>query len=206
MSDKSDMRLHNYLEQVLGSKSSIRLLRILVMYKHKTFTLRSLAEQASVSPQEASETLRELADLNVVSLQPIGRAFSIKLNERSYLLKRVIKPAIEAEEETLKQLIQLLKKHLSGKVISAAIFGSVARREEKMKSDIDIFLVATNKERALDVVAHAMGEIETVFGSRLNPIIMSDMEFKSKIQSNLVKSVMQESIHICGKKLAELVL
>jgi len=205
MSDKSDMRFHYYLEQILGSKSSIRLLRILVMYKHKVFTLRSLAEQANVSPQEASDTLKELAELNIVSLQPVGRAFSIKLNEKSYLLKRIIAPAVKAEEETLEQLIQLLKKHLSGKVVSAVIFGSVARRQEKMSSDIDLFLVAINKERAMDVVAETMGEIETVFGSRLNPIIMTDTEFKSKIQSNLVKSVMQESIHICGKKLVELV-
>ncbi len=205
MSYKSDMQFHYYLEQVLGSKSSIRLLRILVMYKHKAFTLRSLAEQASVSPQEASDTLRELAMLNVVSLQPIGRAFSIKLNEKSYLLKRIIEPVVKAEEETLKQLIQSLKKHLSGKVVSAGIFGSVARREEKMTSDIDLFLVAINKERAMGVVAEAMEEIGAVFGSRLNPIIMTDTEFKSKIQSNLVKSIMQESIHICGKNLTELV-
>jgi len=73
-----------------------------------------------------------------------------------------------------------------------------------MSSDIDLFLIAINKERAMDVVAEAMGEIEAVFGSRLNPIIMTDTEFKSKIQSNLVKSVMQESIHICGKELTEL--
>jgi len=205
MSYKSDMQFHHYLEQVIGSKSSIRLLRILVMYKHKVFTLRSLARQANVSPQEASDTLKELAELNIVSLQPVGRAFSIKLNEKSYLLKRIIEPAVKAEEETLEQLIQLLKKHLAGKVVSAVIFGSVARREEKKTSDIDLFLVAINKERAMDVVSEAMGEIEAVFGSRLNPIIMTDTEFKSKIQSNLVKSVMQESIHICGKELTELV-
>jgi len=175
------------------------------MYKHKVFTLRSLAEQANVSPQEASDTLKELAELNVVSLQPVGRAFSVKLNEKSYLLRRVIEPAIKAEDETLNQLIQLLKRNLSGKVVTAAIFGSVARKEEKKTSDIDLFLVATNKERAMNVVAEAMGEIGAIFGSRLNPIIMTDTEFKNKIQSNLVKSIMQESIHICGKKLTELV-
>jgi predicted nucleotidyltransferase len=175
------------------------------MYKHKTFTLRSLAEQANVSPQEASDTLRELAELNVVSLQPVGRAFSIKLNEKSYLLKKIIEPVVRAEEETLNQLIQVLKKHLSGKVVSAAIFGSVARREEKMKSDIDLFLVAINKERVMDAVAEAMRETEAVFGSRLNPVVMTDVEFKSKKQSDLVKSIMQESIHICGKNLTELI-
>jgi len=205
MSDKSDMRFHYYLEQVIGSKSSIRLLRILIMYKHKTFTLRGLAEQAEVSPQEASDTLRELAKLNVISLQPVGRAFSIRLNEKSYLLKKIVEPAIKAEEETLNQLIQVLKKHLGGKVLSAVIFGSVARREEKMTSDIDLFLVATNKERAMDVVAEAMRDTEAVFGSRLNPVVMTDVEFKSKKQSDLVKTIMQESVHVCGKNLTELV-
>ena len=205
MSDKSDMQLHDYLEQVLGSRSSIKVLRTLVMYKHKVFTLRSLAEQAKISPQEASETLRELAELNIVRLQPVGRAFSITLNERSYILERIIEPIVSREGETLKQLIQLLSKHLKRKVISAVIFGSVARREEKRTSDIDLFVVASDKEQATDAVAESMGEIETVFGSRLNPIVMTRTEFRSKIKSNLVRDIMQESIHVCGKKLGELV-
>jgi predicted nucleotidyltransferase len=205
MSDKSDMQLHDYLEQVLGSRSSIKVLRTLVMYKHKVFTLRSLAEQAKISPQEASDTLRELAELNIVRLQPVGRAFSITLNERSYILERIIEPIVSREGETLKQLVQLLSKHLKRKVVSAVIFGSVARREEKRTSDIDLFVVASDKERATDAVAESMGEIETVFGSRLNPIVMTRTEFRSKVKSNLVRDIMQESIHVCGKKLGELV-
>jgi hypothetical protein len=38
----------------------------------------------------------------------------------------------------------------------------------------------------MNVVSEAMSEIEAVFGSRLNPIIMTDSEFKSKIQTNLI--------------------
>ena len=89
------MKLHGYLDQLLGSKSSISTLRTLVRYKDKAFTIRRLAREAGVSHPKVSETVAKLENLGVAQIQPIGRSHQVTLNEKSYTAedKFVIKSA-----------------------------------------------------------------------------------------------------------------
>ncbi|MDE1728928.1 MAG: hypothetical protein KGH81_07110, partial [Thaumarchaeota archaeon] len=66
------MKLHKYLEQVLGNKIAISTLRVLVHYKGRIFTIRSLAQDAGASHPEVSATVAELEKFGVVQVQPVG--------------------------------------------------------------------------------------------------------------------------------------
>ena len=74
------MKLHEYLEQVLGNKISVSVLRVLVYHKGKIFTIRRLAEDAGASHPEVSTTVEELEKFGIVQIQPVGRAHQISLN------------------------------------------------------------------------------------------------------------------------------
>ncbi len=54
------MALHEYLSEILGNKSVLRILRTLVRYKGKIFTIRELARTAGLSHPEASKVVKKL--------------------------------------------------------------------------------------------------------------------------------------------------
>ncbi len=56
------MKLHGYLEQVIGNKTAVAIVRVLLAYHGKIFTIRGLAEAARVSPSEASLVAKQLEE------------------------------------------------------------------------------------------------------------------------------------------------
>jgi len=196
------MLLHRYLERVLGNRVSISLLRTMIRYRGKIFTIRGLAEQAKVSPNETALVIHDLEELGIVKIQPIGRAYHLELNEKSYILNKIIEPIVEAEKNTIDELLQILRKHLdTKKIISAAIFGSVAKGEEKIDSDIDLLIVSNDQDHAISVVSAASEQVFTRFHGGLSQIIFTEKEFKDKQKGSLIQSISDNHILICGKKI-----
>ncbi len=199
--DIIDMKFHEYLEQLFGSKVTISLVRALVKYKGKIFTVRGLADTARVSSSEAAVIVGQLEKYGVVKIQPVGRSYLVSLNEKNYAVNSIIRPMVKAEQETVAELASTLKKHLGDKsvVISAAVFGSVARGEEREDSDVDLLVVSNHFDRASALIARAQEEMSLTFGSSLSPLIMSEKNFVTKRNSRLVHSIMDAYIVVAGK-------
>jgi len=206
MCDTEDMQFHNYLESLLGSRVSIRLVRTLINYAGKIFTVRKLAEAAGVSSSEAALAVQELEKFGIIKIQPVGRSYLISLNNKSYILTRVLKPTIKAEEGTLNELISMLKRNLDDKsIISAVLFGSVAMKAEREGSDIDLLVISNDFEAASGFTSKAREEISSVFNSRLSPLIMSERELIAKKNDRLLRSILSSYIVIAGKDLTKMI-
>jgi DNA-binding MarR family transcriptional regulator len=200
------MALHNYLDEVLGSKAAIRVLRTLVRYKGKVFTVRELARTAGLSHPEVSLVVKDLESKGVVRLQPVGRAYKVSLNEESYLLKSIVEPMVRAEENTLDSLVSTLRSFFKDKgVTSVAIFGSVAKGLETKASDIDLLIIADERESANDCAARASTAIFAKFGLGLSPLIMNRTQFTREHGRNFAKSALGSYRLVWGMDLKELV-
>lgn len=196
------MLLHRYLEEAIGNKVAIGLLRTMINYRGKIFTIRGLAQQAKVSPNETALIIHELENFGIVKIQPVGRAYQLELNEDSYILNKVIKPMIQAEKNTIGELLVFLKKHLdTKKIISAVIFGSVVKGQEKIDSDIDLLVISNDHDHAIAQISKASEQIFSVFHGSLSPIVFSDKDFKAKRKGSLIQSITDNHILICGKKI-----
>jgi len=196
------MKFHKYLEQVLGSKTAISIIRTMVKYRGKIFTVRSLAKEAKVSHNETALIIDDLEREGIVRIQPVGRAYQLCLNEKNYILKNILEPILNAEKNTFEELLQTLKKYLdTKKIISAALFGSITKREEKNESDIDLLLISNNFEYANSAASNAAEEVLEVFYGKISPIIFSEKEFLSKKNNNLIRSIIANHTMICGKDL-----
>jgi predicted nucleotidyltransferase len=197
------MKLHNYLEHVIGNKIAISILRALVKYRGKVYTIRGLAEDAGASHPEVSKTLDNLEKFGIVQIQPVGRAHQVSLNEKSYVLNKIIRPILKAEENTLDEVISILRIHLGKKkIISAAIFGSVAAGKEQVDSDLDVLILCDDFDYAISVIACAAEELSSKFQTNLSHIVFSQSQLRSKRKSNpLVQSILDNHIMIYGKKL-----
>lgn len=200
------MALHDYSTQILGSKATVRVLKTLLRYRGKIFTVRELARVSGFSHPEVSKVVKELEDRGIVKLQPVGRAYQIILNEDSYLLKSVIEPIFKAEHETINVLVSTIRPFFTNKkIIAAAIFGSTARGQERKTSDIDLLIIAEDKEFAIECAANASNVTSSKFGRGLSPLVMSKERFVKKRNEALVKSILQYCIPVYGKDLKELI-
>ena len=195
------MLLHRYLE-VLGNKVAITLLRTMINYKGKIFTIRGLAEEAKVSPNETALIIHDFENFGIIKIQPVGRAYQLELNKKSYILNKIIEPIIEAEKNTFAELLVLLKKYLdTKKIISAAIFGSVVRGQEKIDSDIDLLIISNDHDHTITQISQVSEQVFSTFHGNLSPIIFTEKEFKAKQKGSLIRSIIDNYILICGKKI-----
>jgi predicted nucleotidyltransferase len=207
MFDNSHMRLHAYLEQVIGSRTAIALIRALLTHRGKVFTVRGLAETAGVSASEASLVVRQLEEAGVLRLQPVGRSFLVTLNERSFVLQRIMKPVIRAESETLSELVKLLRgcflHKKDAEIESVYLFGSVVRGEERKDSDVDLLVISSDFGKASAVVSTAQEKVAAVFNKQLSPLIWSKGELVRKKSGNieLVDSIASNHILVAGTDL-----
>lgn len=196
------MLLHRYLEQVLGNKIGITLLRTMINYQGKIFTVRGLAEESKVTPNEAALTIHDLERFGIIKIQPVGRAYQLELNKKSYILNKIIEPIIESEKNTLAELLAILKKHLdTKKIITAVIFGSVASGQEKIDSDIDLLVVSNDHDYSITQISEASEQIFSIFHGSISPIIFTEKEFKSKQKESLIRSIIDNHVIICGKSI-----
>jgi len=206
MSNIADMQFHNYLESMLGTRVSIRLIRTLINYAGKIFTVRKLAAAAGVSSSEAALAVQELEKFGVLKTQPVGRAYLISLNEKSYILTKILQPAIKAEESTFGELISMLRADLNDKsIISAVLFGSVAMQRGHEDSDIDLLVISNDFDSASTPISKAREEISSAFNGRLSPLIMSERELVAKRNGRLVRSILSNYIVAAGKDLVEII-
>lgn len=200
------MKLHVYLEQVLGNKGSISVLRTLVGHKGRIFTIRRLAEDAGISHTEAAATIGDLEKFGIVQVQPVGKAHQISLNKKSFLLNKIIEPIFKVEQNTLQEVISILKRNLvSKKIISAVIFGSVARSEEKEDSDIDLLIISNDYDTAIEIVSKVIEEISLMFHTTISHMIFSEKQLQSKRKSDLINSIIKDHILITGKELMNII-
>lgn len=200
------MRFHNYLEQLLGNKASISILRALFEYKGRIFTVRRLAETANISHTEANQTIDRLERFGIIKIQPVGRAYQLSLNDKSYILHKIVEPIFTAENKTLETLVQILKKYLdTKKIISATIFGSVAEGEEKDDSDIDLLVISDDPDHSYAMIGSAKTEVSEIFRGNISPIVFSKKEFIAKKRGDLVRSILDDHIMIAGIDLEKII-
>ena len=196
------MLLHRYLEETLGNRVAISLLRTMVKRRGMVFTVRRLAGEAGVSPNECALITQDLEKLGLIRVQPIGRAYHLQLNEKSYILNKIIRPIVDAEKNTVPEMVKTLRKYFDDKkIISAAIFGSVVSGEEKIDSDIDLFVVSNDYDAAISAVAKSGGEVFEVFHGGISPLVFSEKKFRTKRKEDLIRSIISNHILICGKEL-----
>ena len=196
------MSLHEYASDLLGSKAGMRVLRVLLAYPGKIFTMREVARTAKVSHPEASKILRRLEGRGMVRLQAVGRAQQVTVNSQSYYLKSLAIPLFQAERETVRALAAKVASYFEQDAIeSVAIFGSVARGAEGTASDVDILIVTRDRELAVECASRANEAVVEEFGVSLSPLIVDAKEFAEGRDTALERSILGSYILVRGRDL-----
>lgn len=136
--------------------------------------LRDLAERLEIDPSNLSKELRSLEAEGLFRSEVSGRQKYFQLN-RAYALfdevRRIVTKTIGAAP-----LIGQSFKKIEG-VGEAYLYGSFARDEQDVASDIDVLVIGSPRE---DILAEAVRKLERQLGREINYTILTPKEFAGR--------------------------
>ena len=203
------MYFRGYQERIVGSKSKVKLLRVLFRFPDSDFTGEDLGRKAGVSKPMAHKALSELVEQNLVARRVAGRAYLYRLVRESYSAK-LVAPLFRDDDSPLEGLARLLRKKLAvSPVLSATLYGSVVRGDEKPDSDIDIYLVLrreSDRGKGEALVSELNCAVLALFGNRLSPMVKTLEETRRAYRGrrSLELAVESEGKLLAGLALREL--
>lgn len=181
------MKLHNALDRIVGHKVKAGILRVLCD-KNTGWTGRQLAKELSISPTTSSKFLKELVDEGVVFSKEVGKSYLYHLNDRSYLVRNILMPFFDREKGIVGNIEALIKKAVinSGAEVKAiAMFGSLAKKADTAKSDVDILVIISDLKDGPMVEASIDGiskKIAMDFNTAISPYIISVSQLKKRYE------------------------
>ena len=202
------MLFHHVLDEVLAAWSHIAILRAL-QDAGQGMTGRELARQADLSHQTCDRALARLEKLHILQRQRGGRSHFFTLNRDHQLVKAALLPLLTAERVFFPAFCSFLPKRVGTSALSIILFGSVARKQERPESDVDLcFIVRRAKDKAsVQEVVHQMAPVMLeCFGAKLAPIFFTASEFKLKAKrcAPPVAAILKEGVVISGLSLRKL--
>lgn len=198
------MRLHAFLEEILGSRVKVKVLRLLFKFKPKTFTGRELAASTGLTHTGVRGALRELQAANLIKMEYHGRSNLITLNADSKVYD-VLETLFSEEANTFYTFIRELKREIPHGIVSCAVFGSVARGTEKQDSDVDVLFITDDKETVQKFIEEKLQFFIRRYGNVITPYIMSKKEFVRKRNTPFVKGVLESYKLVKGEDLWKLI-
>ncbi|MBX2991866.1 MAG: nucleotidyltransferase domain-containing protein [Bacteroidetes bacterium] len=202
------MAVHNVLDYVFAAWSHVAVLRV-VQDSAVGMTGREIARLAQMSHRSCLKALTTLEQLAIIQRQRGGRDHRFLLNRDHVLVKHGVLPLLKSERSFLNELTQTLVRGLGTQARSVVLYGSAARKEDRLDSDLDICVVVAT-ERDVEQVQSSLQDLASLilrrFGARLAPLLMTSKDFVTKVKNNKapVSSILKEGIVLHGRSLREL--
>jgi predicted nucleotidyltransferase len=192
---------------LLGKEYRGQVLRFLRDRPDQMFTINEVAESVDGSYPAVRDFLRDLEDLSLVKIRKKGSSYLVEFNLDSRyfyavdaIFKSEVEPLSEAAHEFVSSLME--SKEIEEKVISAVLFGSVARGTSDANSDIDILFVVGDdvntdhfKNKIVEKAKNAEYEIV--------PVVETESEFVENYenQKRFEQNVVRDSRWLYGDDL-----
>lgn len=197
------MVFHRLLDRVFFTWSHIAVLRAL-RDTAKGFTGREIARGASMSHRSCMQALTRLEDLGIVLRTRGGRDHLFVLNRDNVIVQEGILPLLAIERDLLDRVLKVIAKGLRSATECVILFGSVARREESVSSDLDLCVIVHSQakkseaQRRFHAIAPMMQE---QFHVRMAGIFYTAAEFKRGARGEKAPfvDVIKDGIVVSGK-------
>ncbi|MHB8894546.1 MAG: nucleotidyltransferase domain-containing protein [Candidatus Geothermincolia bacterium] len=199
------MRITRPLDDVLGNKNHIRVLRHLILFPSPVITGRGIAREIGMSHVSCIRSLNELEAIGALVRRSIGTSSTYEIPADSILLSKMLKPLFVRESGLLDGLVGCLLEGIEQAVLSVYLYGSVARSEETATSDVDLLVVlkrGANKREVEKKLASNKSEAFRQYLVGIHVITYSYNEYQTRKQKGLplIKEVLSEGRLLVGRE------
>ena len=161
-----------------------KLIDLFLKYPEREFTVNELARESGISYSTVWRFAQKLDKSGVIETRTIGHSRVCKLNKSSKFLdeiKKILKAKPTPQKAVINEFVSKIKRLKEVKKI--ILFGSVARDEEKLTSDIDVAVVATKKNKDLEKrISEIRDKILENSRMLIVPIVVTKKELKANKQ------------------------
>ncbi len=193
------------LENILGAKNNLRVLRHLVKHKNWEFNISELSKDTGINKGAVSRIISKLEAENIISVKRKGKIKLFSISQSNVFIKQVIIPLFEKEDSFFDRLLDRVVNALRTNAVSVILYGSVASGKATLKSDIDVLLIVKQKNKAIDKKSKAIKEEFLKNDLILTIDIMAINEFKRsyRIKEPLMKSILNNHRILYGRQIQE---
>jgi predicted nucleotidyltransferase len=193
------------LETVFGTKARVTLLR-LMSCESRPLTARQLAALSGLNHRTVVEALDPLTRIGVVEKRHAGPSYLYSLGMESITVQRLVLPALEAERGLPNALREEIVDLFAPKAVSIILFGSLARREEKRGSDVDVLVVMADEKGRAGIEERALEAGHSFFKKYGRPLSIHCVTLADVRQGGI--AFMSEAVNggetLFGKPIVEL--
>jgi len=172
------------LEEILGSKINVAVLRLLILRTEWVFSESEIARELDVPKATLHRNIKKLAETGVILRYKKGKTVIYRLDEKNYIVKTILLPMFKRELESPLKIAKEFSEELNTLIKVAIVFGSAAKGKMKPWSDIDIALVTDNPKK----LEKKLNEIKTKYleqrGAILSTHIFNTNNFKSRYKKD----------------------
>jgi len=204
------MRFLHPLDDVFRTATRVKILRLLTRTPEIIFTGREIARNIGVASSNVSLALSGLEKIGVVHSVAKGRSLLYRLNTRHILCERLLRDLFDKEAGTLNYALGKLFLKWPRDIRSAICYGSVARGDEEVSSDVDICFIIRDSSR-LGAILRILEQVQSEFylctGNRFSPYVVSARSFMVRYRRDdpLIREIASEGLLLHGDAIGELV-
>lgn len=169
-----------FIENILGSRTKVKILRVLTEVR-TAYALKDLSKEIALSPSITHQAAEELAEEAVlIRIKGNKKERLYRFNAEGAFASALfelfkIEKTRQRKDVIFLNIWNVLENTITKnekKIDTAILFGSQARGEATLRSDVDLLIIPRGKNSAL---IHKIKEID----KRINPLLMTLEEFKS---------------------------
>jgi len=195
--------LHHPLDEILGTRSLVRVLRVLAVHRG-TLGVADIAQRAALTLPSVRAALHQLMQLEVVSTVAAGRTMVARLRGDHPLVSTLL-ALFAAERDQSAAVLEAVReaaRRLRPPPAAVWLYGSVARTSDDATSDIDIALVTTAPApmTQADGIRQAVSRINAATADRLSIITMTpaDIRRAARQRTGFWKNLERDAVVLFG--------
>ena len=202
-----------YLERIIGTRTKVAALDVLLNNQGQRFLESALASKANMTVSEVNRQMPSLVQTGLVKMERVGKGKLYQINERHFLapaLKRLFMDLNAAYRKAADEICKFTVSSMPG-AVAVILAGSAARQQVRQDlvgapSDIDmVFIVKSEKEKGRlfnELISYVNGEVAAKYGISCYPVVLTQEEYLAglKKQERFVVSIQAEGVELYGKK------
>lgn len=159
----------------MGSKTKVRILRLLCARPEREFTTREVALTIGQSLGTVHPSLGQLLGTRIILTRRVGRSRVVRIN-RAHPLYTILASLFRKEGSALTDIARAFADALpAGGIEAAILYGSVARGQPGERSDVDVLVILDDRRKASAVRRIAASMLDR-FDINVSPMILTSGE------------------------------
>jgi predicted nucleotidyltransferase len=167
------------LGRALFSRVQQRVLSILYGHPERSYHASEIIRLAGSGSGAVQRVLLRLANAGILSTEVSGNRKQYRANSACPIfgeLRSIVRKTVGLVEPISKSL-----QPYRSKIKAAFVYGSIARGADKSTSDVDVMIIGD--DIAYSEIYTALQRIERVLLRKINPTLVTPMEWKSKLEN-----------------------